>query len=70
MIRKGTTVKWKWGNGYANGTVKETFSESVTRNIKNSEVTRNGSKEDKALLIAQKDGDQVLKLQSEVERVD
>jgi len=70
MIRKGTTVKWKWGNGYARGTVQETYSNSVTKTIKNSEVTRKGSKEDMALLITQEDGDRVLKLQSEVERVD
>lgn len=70
MIRKGTEVKWSWGNGSATGKVTDTFTEKVTRTFKGSEVTREGSEDDKALLIEQSDGDQVLKLQSEVERVD
>jgi hypothetical protein len=70
MIRKGTEVKWKWGNGHASGKVSETYTESVTKTIKGSEVTRNGSSDDKALYIEQEDGDKVLKLESEVERAD
>ncbi|TXF91817.1 hypothetical protein FUA23_01125 [Neolewinella aurantiaca] len=70
MIRKGTEVKWKWGNGHASGKVNETYTGSVTKTIKGSEVTRNGSDEDKALYIEQEDGGKVLKLESEVERAD
>jgi len=70
MIRKGTEVKWKWGQGYATGKVENTYSESITKTIKGNEVTRNGSSENKALLIKQEDGAEVLKLESEVERVD
>jgi hypothetical protein len=70
MIKTGTQVKWKWGNGQASGKVKETFTESVTKNIKGSEITRNGEKGNKALLIEQDDGDEVLKLENEVERAD
>ncbi len=66
MIRKGTEVKWKWGSGEAEGKVIETFTEEVTKTIKGSEVTRNGEKGNKALLIEQEDGDKVLKLESEV----
>jgi len=69
MIRKGTNVKWKWGKGYAQGKVTDTFKESITKTIKGNKVTRNGSEDDKALLIEQKDGDRVLKLESEVKRV-
>jgi len=69
MIRTGTKVKWKWGKGTAQGKVTETFKESITKTIKGNEVTRNGSEEDKALLIEQEDGDRVLKLESEVERL-
>lgn len=69
MIRKGTEVKWKWGNGYASGKVTDTYTESVTKSIKGSKVTRNGASDDKALYIEQEDGDKVLKLESEVERV-
>jgi hypothetical protein len=70
MIRKGTEVKWKWGNGTAEGKVDETFTRPVTRTLKGSEVTRDGSDDNKALLIRQEDGSKVLKLESEVERVD
>ena len=70
MIRKGTDVKWKWGQGYAKGKVEKTYTDSVTRTIKGSEVTRNGSEDNKALYIKQEDGDAVLKLESEVSRVD
>ncbi len=68
MIRKGTDVKWKWGQGYANGKVLETFKKAVTRTVQGQEVKRIGSKCNKALLIKQLDGNKVLKLESEVER--
>ncbi|MGB3848809.1 MAG: DUF2945 domain-containing protein [Tunicatimonas sp.] len=68
MIQKGSTVRWKWGNGSAQGKVKETFAEEVTKTIKGSEITRKGESGNKALLIEQEDGDEVLKLESEVEK--
>ena len=70
MIRKGTEVKWKWGSGSAKGKVENTYGKSVTRKIEGNEVTRNGSKDNKALYIRQEDGGEVLKLESEVERAD
>ena len=69
MIQKGSTVRWKWGNGSAEGKVKETYSEEVTKTIKGNKVTRHGESGNKALLIEQEDGDEVLKLESEVEKV-
>jgi len=68
MIRKGSNVKWKWGNGTAEGKVLETYDKEVSKTIKGSEVTRKGSSDDKALYIEQSDGDKVLKLESEVEK--
>ncbi len=68
MIRKGSTVQWKWGNGTAKGKVLETFSEKITKTIKGTEVTRKGEEGNLALLIEQEDGDRVLKSESEVER--
>ena len=68
MIRKGTKVAWKWGNGTAEGKVQKTFTSEVSRTIKGNQVTRNGEKDNKALLISQADGSEVLKLESEVER--
>ena len=67
-IRKGDKVKWEWGNGTAEGEVTETFQKKVTRTIKGNEVTRDGSQDDKALMIEQEDGDRVLKLESEVNK--
>ncbi|MGB3607522.1 MAG: DUF2945 domain-containing protein [Psychroserpens sp.] len=70
MIKEGTRVQWKWGNGTAEGEVEETYTKKVTKTIKGSEVTRNGEEGDKALYIKQDDGDHVLKSESEVKRVD
>jgi hypothetical protein len=70
MIREGTEVKWKWGDGYAEGKVEETHTEEITKQIDGSDVTRKGSDDDKALVIKQDDGTTVLKLESEVERAD
>ncbi|AOW18713.1 hypothetical protein LPB03_15180 [Polaribacter vadi] len=69
MIQKGTKVKWNWGKGTAEGKVKETYTEKVTKTIKGNEVTRNGEELNKALYIQQEDGDKVLKSESEVEKV-
>jgi len=66
MIREGTIVSWAWGNGRAQGKVREIFRHEVTRTLQGTEVTRNGSEDNPAYLIEQDDGDQVLKLQSEV----
>jgi hypothetical protein len=66
-ISQGTKVTWNWGQGTAVGTVQKTYPKSITRSLKGTEVTRNGTKDDPALLIEQEDGDEVLKLCSEVE---
>ncbi len=70
MIRKGTRVQWKWGNGTGEGEVVESYTSKTTKTIKGSSVTRNGEEDDKALYIKQDDGDYVLKSESEVKRVD
>ena len=67
-IRKGTAVSWKWGNGTGEGKVVEVHHEKVTRTLNGSEITRNGSDDDAALVIEQEDGGRVLKLASEVDR--
>ena len=68
-FNQGDKVKWDWGGGTAGGIVQSTFPEKTTRTIKGTEVTRNGTKEDPALYIEQSDGDTVLKLGSEVQKV-
>lgn len=69
-IRSGTKVKWKWGSSWAEGTVSEVHHGSVTCTTKGEEVTRNGSDDDPAYVIKQDDKTVVLKLASEVQRVD
>ncbi|WP_037294291.1 DUF2945 domain-containing protein [Roseobacter sp. CCS2] len=66
--QSGDKVEWDWGNGTANGEVEKTHESSITRTIKGSEVTRNGSSDDPALEISQDDGTKVLKLASEVRK--
>ena len=63
-------VKWDWGNGTGKGQIKERFEREVTRTLKGSEVTRDGSEGNPAYLIKQEDGDEVLKLGSELEAQD
>ena len=67
-MRKGTSVSWKYGTGTASGKVESVHKEPITRTLKGSAITRNGSAADPALLIVQANGDRVLKLQSEVSR--
>ena len=67
-MKAGDKVRWHWGQGTAEGTVKTTYEKTVTRKLKGHEITRHGSKDDPALYIEQDDGDGVLKLASEVER--
>lgn len=64
----GDHVRWSWGSGTAEGTITERFTDSVTRTIKEAEVTRDASDEEPAYLIEQEDGDRVLKSHSELER--
>lgn len=70
MIRQGSKVKWKWGSGTAKGKVKETYTKQITKTIKGTDVTRDGTTNNKALYIKQDDGDYVLKLENEVEKVE
>ena len=66
-FKEGDAVKWKWGNGYGNGTVQSRFTEKTTRKIGGSEVTRDGSEDDPAYYVKVDDGNNVLKLGSELE---
>jgi len=69
MIKEGSKVSWKWGNGEAQGKVIETYTKEITKTIKGSKITRKGEKGNKAILIEQDDGSKVLKLESEVSKV-
>ncbi|ABV95577.1 conserved hypothetical protein (plasmid) [Dinoroseobacter shibae DFL 12 = DSM 16493] len=65
-FQTGQQVAWDWGNGTAEGKITQIYTETVTRTLKGSEVTRHGSDDTPALLIEQEDGDQVLKSCTEV----
>ena len=67
MIRKGSTVSWKWGSSTAEGKVAEVHKDKVTRQSKGSSITREGSDDDPAYVIEQEDGTTVLKLRSELD---
>lgn len=66
-FRKDQHVQWSWGNGTAKGQVKERFEREVERTLKGSKVKKNGSEDNPAYLVKQDDGDEVLKLGSELE---
>ena len=68
-MRKGTKISWKYGTGTATGKIESVHKEPVSRTIKGSEIYRNGSLTDPALVIIQDNGDRVLKLRSEVKPV-
>ncbi|MBI6116623.1 hypervirulence associated TUDOR domain-containing protein [Salegentibacter maritimus] len=70
MIREGSKVEWKWGNGKASGKVIKTYTEEITKTIDGSEITRKGEPGNKALFIEQEDGSKVLKLETEVSQED
>jgi len=65
--RQGSKVEWNWGSGTATGKVAERFERRVQRTLKGSKIVKNGSQDNPAYLIEQEDGDQVLKLGSELQ---
>ena len=70
MIKEGTEVEWKWGNGKASGKVIEIFKEEVTKTIDGNKVTREASSDKPAYYIEQDDNQKVLKSSTEVSRKD
>lgn len=65
---EGDQVKWNWGSGTASGTVQSSFEKKVTRKIDGSEVSRDGSKDNPAYYIKREKGNNVLKLESELNK--
>ncbi len=66
-FHEGEKVRWQWGDGSAEGKIAERFERRVERTIKGSRIVRNGSENDPAYLVEQSDGDEVLKLGSELD---
>ncbi|TRD11877.1 DUF2945 domain-containing protein [Erythrobacter insulae] len=69
-FQTGQYVKWNWGNGEGKGQIVDRFESEVSRTLQGTEVTRNGDSDNPAYLIKQQDGDEVLKLGSELEAQD
>ncbi len=69
MIKQGTKVEWKWGEGKASGEVAEVYHSDISKQIDGETIKRKASQDDPAYLIKQEDGQRVLKSRSEVERV-
>ena len=68
-IKKGEHVEWNWGNGTQDGTVTHLSPSKTTRKIKGETVSRNGTKDNPALSIKDKEnGNRVLKKASEVHK--
>ncbi|MEM6366483.1 MAG: DUF2945 domain-containing protein [Planctomycetota bacterium] len=59
-------VKWNYGNGTAEGQIKEAYKEKVTKTLQGAEVTRNASDDEPAYLVEQEDGSQALKSETEL----
>lgn len=67
-LKIGDLVAWKWGFGVAEGEVIEVHTQRVEIESKGSRIVRNGSGENPAIIILHKNGNEVLKLQSEVQK--
>lgn len=65
----GDRVKWKWGAHWAEGAVREVFTERVERTIKGARIVRIGHADNPAYLIVQDNDAEVLKKHSELFRV-
>lgn len=65
--KKGSKVFWKWGKGKIKGIIEEVYLEQVEKEIKNTFIKRNASKENPAYFIKKEGKDAyVLKLHSEL----
>ncbi len=67
-MKKGDKVHWNWGKSQAEGIIKQKSEKTITKKIKGTEVKRNASKEEPAYIIEQKNGTEVVKSESELEK--
>jgi hypothetical protein len=65
-LKLNQKVRWKWLNGFAEGKVIAINFEKTQIESKSKLITRNGTKENPAILIQHKNGNPVLKLKSEL----
>ncbi|MEO6151305.1 MAG: DUF2945 domain-containing protein [Mucilaginibacter sp.] len=67
-MKKGDNVHWNWGESEAEGKIVKKHDEPVEKTIKGAKVKRNASDDKPAYEIKQKDGDTVLKSESELKK--
>ena len=67
-IEIGNEVAWTWGRSAARGKVARKFTNDVERRIKGKTIKRKADADEPAFLIRQKDGDRVLKSESELRK--
>lgn len=67
-MKVNDSVAWTWGNGLAEGTIVKICPEKTEITSKGKKIVRNGTPDNPALIIDHKSGNQVLKLQSEVQQ--
>lgn len=66
LINIGDIVAWKWIRGVAEGRVVEIANERIEIISKGKCIARNGDKDNPAIIISHKNGNKVIKLQSEL----
>lgn len=67
-MKSGDHVAWRWGNGLAEGRIKSVHAEPTEIVSKGKHIKRNGTKDNPALVIEHKSGNDVVKLASEVQK--
>jgi hypothetical protein len=66
-LKPGVEAGWRWGNGIATGTILSIHPERTEIISKGSFIARNGTTDNPAVIIQHKNGNQVLKLASELQ---
>lgn len=66
-VKSGDKVAWNWGNGEGEGTVQSVTSQKVIKTLKGAKVTRNGTKDNPAVVIESEKG-KILKKASELHK--
>jgi hypothetical protein len=69
-MKPGDHIAWRWLNGLAEGVIKSVHYESITIQSKGKLITRRGTKNNPAIVIEHKSGNDVVKLASEVQKTD
>ena len=67
-MKSGDHIAWKYASGLAEGVVKSVHTEPIEITSKGKHIKRNGTTDNPALVIEHKSGNDVLKLESEVQK--